>query len=317
MDTRGDDDARGRGAALAGGEECRLRHGLDGDLEVGVIEHDGGVLAAHFELELAANLDRGQSNALAGADRAGEGDGVDVLGFQHGLADHRALAHHQVQHALGQAGADQDIDDSPGRARNQVGRLDHHGIAKGQRRGDLPGRDGDGEVPRRDDADDANRLAGDFDADAGAHRRDDLARQAQHFTGKEIKNLCGAGHFANAFRQGLAFFAAQQLAQFGLARQDFLGSLAQDGMALKDARTRPGGESRLGGCDGLLGLFGRSLRVNAHHIIDVGGVDVLAPLRADPFASDEVLMQCHGMCLLRGSQRRSAAARSRSRWLVP
>ena len=51
---------------------------VDGDVEVGVVEHDERVLAAHLELELAHMLDAGGGDLLAGADRAGEGDGVDA-----------------------------------------------------------------------------------------------------------------------------------------------------------------------------------------------------------------------------------------------
>ena len=108
---------------------------LDRHLEVGVVEHDGRVLAAHLELELAHHLDAGLGHALAGADRAGEGDGVDVRAVEHGLADHRALAHDQVQHALGQPGAVQDVDDGPGAAGHQVRRLEHHGVAVDQSAG--------------------------------------------------------------------------------------------------------------------------------------------------------------------------------------
>ncbi|MNY62036.1 hypothetical protein D3C86_1987920 [compost metagenome] len=74
-----------------------------------------------------------------------------------------------------------------------------------------------------------------------------------------------ARHFANAFGQRLALFAAQQLAQLLLARQDFLARLAENGMALQDAGARPGRESRLGGGDGLLGFLGRGAGIDTHH----------------------------------------------------
>ncbi len=56
-------------------------------------------------------------------------------------------------------------------------------------------------------------LARHLDADARAHRRHDLARQAQRLAGEELEDLSGAGDFADALGEGLALFAAQQLAE--------------------------------------------------------------------------------------------------------
>jgi hypothetical protein len=77
--------------------------------------------------------------------------------MRHRLTKDGALAHDEVQHALRQAGAVQDIDDPPGTARHQIGRFEDDGVAVAERRGDLPGRNGDRKIPRRDDADDAKR----------------------------------------------------------------------------------------------------------------------------------------------------------------
>ena len=52
------DQARGRGAALAGGEEGAVDGAFDRDLQVGVVEHDERVLAAHLELHLLHRLGR-------------------------------------------------------------------------------------------------------------------------------------------------------------------------------------------------------------------------------------------------------------------
>ena len=62
MDALGDDQARGGGAALAGREEGAVDGAFDRRLEVGVVEHDHRVLAAHFELEL---LHRARPQAAA------------------------------------------------------------------------------------------------------------------------------------------------------------------------------------------------------------------------------------------------------------
>ena len=188
-------------------------------------------------------LTRGLRDALAGADRAGEGDGVDVRAVEHRLADDRALAHHEVEHALRQAGAMQDVDDRPGAARHEVGGLEHHGVAVGERRRDLPGRDGDREIPRRDDADDADRLARRSRRSMpgrtpGTH----LAGEPQRLAGEEIEDLRGADRLADAFGERLAFLAGQQPAELLLAGEDLVGGLLQDLVALRGCRsaTRPG-----------------------------------------------------------------------------
>jgi hypothetical protein len=113
-------------------------------------------------------------------------------------------------------------------------------VAEGQRRRDLPGRDGDREVPRRDEADHADRLARDFDADAGRTdgTRSPFRRSA--FAGEELEDVAGAGHFADGFGQGLAFFAREQVAQFGLARQDLGAGGVEDVEALLRRRQAPG-----------------------------------------------------------------------------
>ena len=251
VDAFGDDQARGRRAALAGGEEAAVQRRVHRDVQVGVVEHDHRILAAHLQLELGHARDAGLRDALAGGHRAGEADRVDALVVQQHLAHFGAAAHHQVEHARRQARAVQDVGDGPGAAGHQIGRLEHHGVAVGQGRGDLPGGDRDGEVPGRDQAHDAHGLARDFHADARAHGRHHLAAGTQRFAGKELEDVAGACHLADGLGQGLAFLAREQVAQFGLARQDLGAGGVEDVEALLRGGQAPGGLG-LGGCgDGL------------------------------------------------------------------
>ena len=93
-------------------------------------------------------------------------------------------------------------------------------IAEGERRRDLPGGNGDREIPRRDDADDADRLARHLDVDARPHGGEFLAGNAQGLAGEEIEDLRGAADFADRLGQRLAFLARQQPAEFFLAARD-------------------------------------------------------------------------------------------------
>ena len=76
-------------------------------------------------------------------------------------ADRRAVAVDEVEHARRHAGLVQDLGEDDRVERRDLGRLQHHRAAGGERRRDLAGDLVDRPVPRRDHADDADRLRGD------------------------------------------------------------------------------------------------------------------------------------------------------------
>lgn len=57
-------------------------------------------------------LDQGKRNAFARAGGAGKRDAGKIRAVEHGLADDGAAAHDEIEDALRQANAVQDIDDS-------------------------------------------------------------------------------------------------------------------------------------------------------------------------------------------------------------
>jgi hypothetical protein len=192
-----------------------------------------------------------------------------------------------------------DFGQRPGTAGHQVGGLQHHAVAEGQRGCDLPGRNGNGEVPGGDEADDADRLAGDFHADVGAHRGHDLAREAQAFAGEELEDVAGAGGFADAFGAGLAFFARKQGTEFFLAGEDFAADLVERIGACLDAAGGPGREGGGGSSHGIVDVRGITLRVLAQHVGQVAGVEVGAVACAGtPFAANQVVEVLHECSLL-------------------
>ena len=121
---------------------------FDGDLEVGIVEHDQRILAAHLQLEL---LHRRRTATQACAIlRPVATEPVKEIAATSGmleqrLADHRAAAHHQVEHAGRQAGARDDLGERMRRARHEIGRLEHHACcrsrapARSSRRGSRSG----------------------------------------------------------------------------------------------------------------------------------------------------------------------------------
>ena len=166
----GDDQPARRRAALPGLEERAVDRDRHRRRQIRVVEHDERVLAAHLELHARAGLDRGGADADADVLRSGEAHRVDVGRRGERGAELRAGPHHQVEHAGRQAGALHDVDERPRRRRHELGRLEDDAVAERERRRDLPRRNRERKIPRRDQADDAERLARDLDFDAGPHR---------------------------------------------------------------------------------------------------------------------------------------------------
>ena len=151
--------ARVRAARLARIEEARGHRALHRRREVGVVEHDGGALAAELERD-ALDRRRGElGHALAGARGAGERHHVDVGMLRQRLADHRAEAGHEVEHALRQPDRVDDLRQDESVQRSDLGRLQYDRAAGGEGRRDLRGDLVQRIVPRRDARDDADRLA--------------------------------------------------------------------------------------------------------------------------------------------------------------
>jgi hypothetical protein len=68
--------------------------------------------------------------------------------------------------------------------RDEIGRLQDDAIAVAECRCDFSRRNGNGKIPRRDQADDANGLARYLHVHTGPHRRDFVTDEAQAFAGE-------------------------------------------------------------------------------------------------------------------------------------
>ena len=215
VDAGGHDEPRRRRAALAGREERALHRARSTAVgEVGVVEHDERVLAAHLELHLRHPRDRLGRDRAPGRHRAGEAERRDVGVVDQRLADDRAAAHHQVEHAGGQPGARQDVGERPGAAGHEVGRLAtprccrrrapgaifHAGIAIGKFHGVI-----------RPTTPSGSRVTS--TSTPGRTDGELLAGQAQHLAGEELEDVAGARRLADALGQRLAFLARQQRAR--------------------------------------------------------------------------------------------------------
>ena len=165
-----DEQARACGAHLAlvgeGGEQRAVHRGL----EVGVGEHDVRILAAQLKrdfLEVAGGRDR---DLAAGQRAAGEGDLIDARAFGQLRARARAGAGHDVDHACREAGLVGETRENERCQRRQLGGLEDHGAACGERGGQLPCRHQEGIVPGDDLSANADWLAQDETQRVRRHR---------------------------------------------------------------------------------------------------------------------------------------------------
>ena len=102
-------DAAGGGAALACGSERSPERAVEGEFEVGVVEDDLRVFAAHFERDGLEGGGGALGDVRADFAGAGEADGADVGMFDEGAAGAAAAAADDVDHARRQAGIDQGL----------------------------------------------------------------------------------------------------------------------------------------------------------------------------------------------------------------
>ena len=148
------DHAAGGGAALAGGAERAPEDAFDGQVEIGVVHDDDGVLAAHLERDALVQL---RARRVATAMPVSVEPVNEISGTSGWLidrvADFAAAADDEIDDAGRHAGLAQDLDEvERPSAACHAGRLEDDGIAGDERRQDLPRRDRHREVPRRDDA---------------------------------------------------------------------------------------------------------------------------------------------------------------------
>ncbi len=231
---------------------------------------------------------------MARLNGAGEGYAGDTGRGQERLADDRAASHDEVQDAGRDAGAVQDVDEGPGRARHEIGRFEDDTVPVGKRRRDLPGGYRCREVPRRDDADHADRLARDLDRDTGTQRRNRLTRQPHGLAGEEAQDLARPDHLADAIGQRLALLTCQQAAELVAASEDFRAGTIEDVRSRRGGRAGPGRKGGQRRVDGSIRLGLVGLGEEPDDLGEIRGVLILAYARpVNVLAGDEVLMQLH------------------------
>src|SRR5436190_5294131 len=296
VDAPGGEHPCRRRAVLAGVVVAGARNRLHGGLHVDVVEDHDRRLAAELEVHALERLGRVLGDPLAGLDRAGERHHVHVVVLDQRGA-HLVAARDDVEHALGQE-LGGDLGELDGRDRRRRGRLQDDRVAGGERRADLPDGHHQRVVPRRDLADDADRLAADpgrvaLDVLAGrlalevARRAREEAQVVDHERDlvvlERVDRLAGVGGF--------------ELRDLVGALLDRVGELQQGERALAGRGGAPPGVERGAGClDGTIdvGLGGGG---DLGDLLTGGGVEDgvgAALFGGDELAVDEVLKRGGG-----------------------
>ncbi|MCY1425506.1 hypothetical protein D9M71_412950 [compost metagenome] len=265
-------DAAGGSAVLAGVVVAVGAHALYDGVDVGVVADDHRRLAAEFQMGALEGAGGGLEDLLAGDDIAGERHHAHARMADQRAADALAATADEVQHArrkdLGECRRQRQH-----RQRRVLGGLEHHGIAGGQRRGDLPRGHHQRVVPWRDGSDHAERVAAHHAGVAGHVFAGELALLAAHGAGEEAEHVGGGGHVVLPRQmQRLAAVQGFQAGEGVGAPVDGVGDGEEGGGALRRGGPRPAGEGALGGLHGLFDLVGGGFG-DGHQGFAVGRVD--------------------------------------------
>ena len=118
----------------------------------------------------------------------------------------------------------------------------------------------------------------------------DVETSVPESAASDLDVLQRAVHLGPRVGQGLAHFLDQDVTDFLEVVAEQPGQLEQRRDPLVDRRGGPGGESRVGGIDGGVGLFGARQGDSSDDLSGAGIFDVqpFAALGFDPFAVDVV-----------------------------
>ena len=276
---------------------------FDGEVEVGVVQHDHGILAAQFQRAMLETLRGRGANDAADRGRTGQRNGPHLRMLHQRPAHLRTESADNVDHAFGDARIGQRAHQVVSGERRVLRRLDHAGVAADDGGKQLPRRNRHGEIPRRNHA---------ADADGSPHRHGELVGQlrwrgrpehAAAFAGKVVRGVDGFLGVAASLLENLAHLASHVAGVFFLALEQHLGGAKDDFGAAWRRHQAPLGECAAGG-------FHRGVHVcfcgfleDADHVARVGGIAVFKSLAGrgfHPLAVDEVLVNLGGSAAERG-----------------
>ena len=230
-----DEHPRARAAVLAGVGEHSAGRRRRGGLEIGVGEDHVRRLAAELERDALDRRGGGGGDRAPHLGRAREGDLRDVRVLDEPLPARAPRPDDDVDDPLGKSRVERQLGEAQRRQRRQLGGLEHDRVARRERRPELPSGDHEREVPRHDQADDAERLANREGLAAGDGDR--VAEQALGRAGVVAEGVNDHRH--------LPARVADRLARVARLEQRELIEVGLDGVRKRAQLRRPrGGRKR-------------------------------------------------------------------------
>src|SRR5438093_1211906 len=201
-----------------------------------------------------------------------------------------ARAEHEVEHALRQTRLFENLDETDREQRGVRRRLEDNGIAEDERRHDLPGRDREGEVPRSDGRDYADRAPRAHGPLVGELRRNDVAELAAALAGDVVGHVDALLHVATGFGDDLAHLARHLARELFLPAEHRLARPVKDLPALRRRIEAPSVERSARRLDRAIDVRAGRPGDRRDHLA-CGWIEVLERLTArclDPAAVDVV-----------------------------
>ena len=237
------DGDRDRHAALAGRAVGGAHQRIGRLVEVGVGHHHHVVFGAAQGLHAFPTLGGGSVDVMGDWCRADKADRGDIRVMQQGV-DRLLVTVDDVEDARRQTGFGQQFGDAEAGGGVALRRLQHKGVAAGERHREHPHRHHRREVERRDPGADAERLAQRPAVDAAPDLLGELAFEEMRDAAGEFDDLGAARHLAGGVGEDLAVLIGDQASESaGFAVEQF-AKFEQNPGAGQRRRRRPGRKSR-------------------------------------------------------------------------
>ena len=261
---------------------------------------DERVVTSQLELDPAPAGGRLVADGVPDGDRPRERDRADVGAGDELGADRRARTGQDVEDARREPCLGEALGEVEARARRLVPQLQDDRVAVDQGGSELPHRDRDREVPRRDESDDAERAAHRVEPLERHRGGIDLADRAPGLAGGEAQDGRGARGLHACLPQRLAHLCGHVLRDPLRAGLDGVRGLRQIPGARRRGQARPAGERGRGRRDCLAGVVGARRLERARHLRRPPRVALLVRLvgcRRSPCAADVVPRRSANGCV--------------------
>ena len=282
-----DQDPLSRGTALSRAEERAHAGGFRRRREVRVLKNHKRPIAPHLQqLRLAGGLPRDDQPGLR---RTGERNRVGPRVRRQLVAHLWPRAKHKVEDARRQVGLRYALGEQAGAHRRRGRGGPHDGVAAGQRGREHLRRHGVGPVPRRDEAEHAERAAQQKHASSWGGALRDRALQALAVLGRHAEELDELAHLHLGLGlQRLPLVEREDARQLVAAALHHVGHAMEESPALEAGPRPPRGERRVRGGDCKARVRAVALRDRAERLpggraygLDGGAAGRVAPLAVD------------------------------------